>query len=67
MQNSKTKKWIIAGVILLVILGVGLYARKFIQNDSLPAGFASGQVNFTNPTTLVMRVDVNIAGGISIL
>jgi len=42
MQNSKTKKWIIAGLILLVILGVGLYARKLIQNDSLPAGFASG-------------------------
>jgi type IV fimbrial biogenesis protein FimT len=39
----------------------------FNNRGMLPAGFASGQVNFTNPTTLVMRVDVNIAGGISIL
>jgi prepilin-type N-terminal cleavage/methylation domain-containing protein len=39
----------------------------FNNRGMLPAGFASGKVNFTNPTTLVMRVDVNIAGGISIL
>ena len=42
MQKSKTKKWIVAGVILLLILGIGLFARKLIQNDPLPEGFASG-------------------------
>ena len=39
----------------------------FNNRGLLPAGFASGQVSLTNPTTLVMRVDVNAAGGISIL
>jgi prepilin-type N-terminal cleavage/methylation domain-containing protein len=39
----------------------------FNNRGLLPSGYSSGQVILTNPTTLVMRVDVNAAGGISIL
>jgi Tfp pilus assembly protein FimT len=39
----------------------------FNNRGLLSTGFASGNVRLTNPTTLEMRVDVNTAGGISIL
>jgi prepilin-type N-terminal cleavage/methylation domain-containing protein len=39
----------------------------FNNRGLLATGFASDQVNLTNPTALVMRVDVNAAGGIRIL
>lgn len=39
----------------------------FNNRGMLSALFAPGQVNLTNPTALVMSVQVNVAGGISIL
>jgi hypothetical protein len=44
----------------------GFNNRGLLASDILPA-IAQGQVSLTNPTTLVMRVDVNAAGGIRIL
>lgn len=39
----------------------------FNNRGMLSALFAPGQVSLTNPTALVMSVQVNVAGGISIL
>ena len=44
----------------------GFNNRGLLASDILPT-IAQGQVSLTNPTTLVMRVDVNAAGGIRIL